>query len=62
MIFNYNKLIDNVGLNDIAIINKMQISRTQFWRAKKGDKIGEKFISRFKKAFPEFNIDDYFFN
>jgi len=46
---------------DTYLAHKMGISRTQLWRAKKGNTIGQIFIIGLKKAFPEAKFEDYFF-
>lgn len=57
---NFYKLHD--GMSEIDIAKKIGISRTQLWRVKKNNSaVGELFISKFKKVYPNELFDDYFF-
>ena len=54
----FKKLTKGLKNKDLCI--KLNISRTQLWRALQGEKVGEKFISNFKKAFLNSSIDIFF--
>ncbi|MCL2369862.1 MAG: hypothetical protein FWC80_01340 [Firmicutes bacterium] len=41
--------------------NKLGVSREQLWRIKKRKSfVGKNFVSKFKNAFPNENLDNYF--
>lgn len=63
MKLNTSKFLSELQKNDTDtyISKKMGISRTQLWRAKKGQGVGEIFIIGFKKAFPQAKFEEYFF-
>lgn len=49
-------------LSDTDFAKKLGISRTHLWRVRTGNsKVGAKFLSKFKAAFPDKSIEDYFF-
>ncbi len=49
-------------LTDTAFAKKIGISRSQLWRARTGhSSVGSEFLVKFKKAFPQVNIEEYFF-
>lgn len=54
----FKKLTKGLKNKDLCV--KLNISRTQLWRALHGEKVGEKFISNFKNAFPNSSIDIFF--
>jgi|GEM_PF-2510369 len=49
-------------LTEIEMAKKIGISRSQLWRIKKkNSSVGELFIIKFKKTYPNESFDDYFF-
>ena len=60
---NIDKLYELQGeMNETQMAKKLGISRSQLWRIKTGhSSVGQEFIAKFKKSFPEIRIDDIFF-
>lgn len=56
----FNKLQSKLELTETDMAKQINVSRTQLWRAKAGEPIGEKFIGGLKVAFPKLTIDDFF--
>jgi transcriptional regulator with XRE-family HTH domain len=49
-------------MTEIEMAEKINISRSQLWRIKKkNSSVGEAFISKFKKAYPNEPFENYFF-
>lgn len=49
-------------LSETEISNKLGISRSQLWRVKTSNSaVGESFIAKFKAAYPDEPMDNYFF-
>lgn len=49
-------------MTESEMAEKIGVSRTQLWRIKRRNSaVGEIFISKFKKAFPNESLDHYFF-
>jgi hypothetical protein len=49
-------------MTEIEMAEKINISRSQLWRIKKkNSSVGEVFISKFKKAYPNEPFENYFF-
>ena len=46
--------------SETEMASLMKISRTQLWRAKKGGNVGEAFISKAIKTFPEAKFGELF--
>lgn len=47
--------------SETEMAEKIGVSREQLWRIKKGrSPVGKNFISKFRKAFPNESVDDYF--
>ena len=59
---NIDKLYELQGeMNETQMAKKLGISRSQLWRIKTGhSSVGQEFIAKFKKSFPEIRIDDIF--
>lgn len=47
-------------ISNKTMAKKLKVSRSQLWRAKSGEPVGEKFIAGFKEAFPSQSIDRFF--
>lgn len=60
---NVDKLYELQGnLSETEMAKKLGISRSQLWRIKtKKCSVGNEFIARFKKCFPNESMDDIFF-
>ncbi|MDU5080285.1 hypothetical protein [uncultured Tissierella sp.] len=54
------KLQSDLKLTETKMANKISVSRSQLWRAKAGDPIGEKFLVGFMIAFPNLKVDEFF--
>ena len=49
-------------MTDTEFAKKLGISRTHLWRVRAGkSKVGAVFLSKFKAAYPDKKIEDYFF-
>lgn len=61
---NIEKLYKLQGeMTDTEFAKKLGVSRSQLWRVRnKRSAVGAVFVAKFKAAFPEESIDDYFFS
>jgi hypothetical protein len=49
-------------MTEIEMARKLNVSRSQLWRIKKkSSAVGQEFIMKFKKAYPNEPFEDYFF-
>ena len=59
----FNELIKNDSLTLSGFAKKLGVSRTQVWRVFNfKSQPGAEFIAKFKKAYPNKDLDEYFFN
>lgn len=57
---NFLKLQGDMTEGEMA--GKLNISRSHLWRVKtKSSAVGQEFIMKFKKTYPDEKFDDYFF-
>lgn len=54
----FKKLQKNAS--NIEMSKTLNVSRSQLWRAKSGEPVGEKFIAGFKSAYPRMSTDKFF--
>jgi transcriptional regulator with XRE-family HTH domain len=49
-------------MTEVEMAKKLNVSRSQLWRIKKkSSAVGQEFIIKFKKAYPNEKFEDYFF-
>ena len=49
-------------MTEVDMARKLKVSRSQLWRIKKKNSaVGQEFIMKFKKAYPNEHFEDYFF-
>lgn len=60
---NVDKLYKLQGdMTDTQFAKELGVSRTQLWRVRNGHStVGAEFLTKFKKRYPNENIDEYFF-